>query len=238
MSVADLTTLIRIQDLDVRLMELSTDLGRLPSEYALEEQAAEQARQAVEAQRQEHEEARREAQRSEGEIKVLEDQIGKLTVQLNTAKTNKEYQLILGQINGAKVDLSRAEEIGLEALSKVEELDEQQREASETLAAREADLEAAKARVAGRRQDLEREIGELRSKRHELTGQVEDSLMDTYERILTSREGQALVRVIDGTCQGCFVRVTAQEMQLLQSGDEFVRCRNCARILVASDLGD
>ena len=40
------------------------------------------------------------------------------------------------------------------------------------------------------------------------------------------------VALIDGTCQGCFVKVTAQESQLLSQEDELVRCRSCARILV------
>jgi predicted nucleic acid-binding Zn-ribbon protein len=37
--------------------------------------------------------------------------------------------------------------------------------------------------------------------------------------------------VVDGVCQGCFISLTAQEINLLLQEDKLISCRNCSRIL-------
>lgn len=228
----DLQKLTEIRDLDVRISEVESERDEVPGEYALEQHAVDAQKAVIAAEDEELKEARIGAQHAESEVKAQEQLIAKFNGQLTTAKTNKEYNVILGQINGAKVELERAEEAGLAALDKVEQLRKKMAAQREALVDLEKGLEAARARVAGRMQELESEIAELRGRREAIAAGVAPDLLASYEHIRDRRDGLALVEVVDGTCHGCFVKVTAQEIMLLNQRDEVVRCRNCARILV------
>jgi predicted nucleic acid-binding Zn-ribbon protein len=70
----------------------------------------------------------------------------------------------------------------------------------------------------------------MEAKRNGLASEVDRDHLKVYERVLARHNNFAIARVEDKVCQGCFISVTAQDVNLLMQG-KFVQCKSCSRIL-------
>jgi predicted nucleic acid-binding Zn-ribbon protein len=52
-----------------------------------------------------------------------------------------------------------------------------------------------------------------------------------FNRISRSREGLAVVRVANGLCQGCSVRIQPRVIQQIRRNEGILRCESCKRFL-------
>ena len=81
-------------------------------------------------------------------------------------------------------------------------------------------------------ENLKKEIQELRGKRRGPLRKVEIELGKLYERIVEAKENRlAIVPVVNSCCQGCFMSITPQQLNLLMGQQEIVTCGHCGRIL-------
>ncbi len=69
-----------------------------------------------------------------------------------------------------------------------------------------------------------------RRKRRELMRRIPADMARDYNR-LRGRHADAVVPVIEGTCQGCYVQLAAAIRARLQNPRERVCCDHCGRIL-------
>ena len=84
------------------------------------------------------------------------------------------------------------------------------------------------------RKNLDKTLEKLLASREEsaaLVGKVELSL---YERLRTSKAGQAIARVERGLCRGCRMALPTHQLQRARQGREPVLCNSCGRILFVS----
>ncbi len=79
--------------------------------------------------------------------------------------------------------------------------------------------------------ELEMRLKELGEKRKAYTPSVDAKLLSQYERILKSREGLALVPVMNGSCGGCHLELPPQAVNEIQMQEKVIICESCARIL-------
>ena len=71
---------------------------------------------------------------------------------------------------------------------------------------------------------------------HPLVGRrVEEDLRDTYDRLIKSKNGEAIVGLRHDVCSGCHMKVTPTTSSLCRAGREVVHCENCGRILFWED---
>jgi len=73
-------------------------------------------------------------------------------------------------------------------------------------------------------------------KRRTLMRHIPDSTVRVYDR-LRMRHTDAVVPVVDGACQGCFVQLPALVRVRLQNPREKVTCDHCGRILYVPERG-
>jgi hypothetical protein len=65
-----------------------------------------------------------------------------------------------------------------------------------------------------------------------VAGGIELSALRLYERILNSKKAPALVPIVNRSCQGCHLAVTAAVESVLRRGEaDIITCENCSRIL-------
>ena len=76
------------------------------------------------------------------------------------------------------------------------------------------------------------ELSELESKRDELCSRIGEELLELYGELLGSKHNLAVVKVIDGVCQGCRVELPGMEYDRFLKSDAVFRCGNCGRIMV------
>ena len=79
---------------------------------------------------------------------------------------------------------------------------------------------------------LETELNTLAEQRKTTAGKLPAELLTLYEKVLSHKENcQAIAQVCEGVCQGCYMDIIPQDINMLMKGKEVVRCRVCSRIL-------
>ena len=61
---------------------------------------------------------------------------------------------------------------------------------------------------------------------------IDPGLLHVYDEIRTARGGIGAAAMVDGVCQGCHMRLPAQEAERVRSAEGLIRCDECRRILV------
>ena len=68
--------------------------------------------------------------------------------------------------------------------------------------------------------------------RNSMVRKLEGTLVHRYERMQQSRiRGNAVVAVVNGVCQGCYMVVTKSLVAELMEGSSLITCEHCGRIL-------
>jgi len=227
----EISTLIALQETDTKLAELDRETETLRQELAGREQAVrdkevladqcrekaaelEQSRHAVKAAAEEAAERIR-----EGQIKMMQVQ------------TSREHQALLKEIEEAKKQIKDTDD---QLLQLMEEAEAEEARATEldNLCKGEQKLLADEA---GRVEKAVREIDSRRGEVLKLRSQFAEALpparLKRYEMLLQKRKGLAVVRIIDGVCQGCFMTAPPQQYNEVRKGDHICFCPACQRIL-------
>jgi predicted nucleic acid-binding Zn-ribbon protein len=224
--------LLQYQRLGDRLATLGDEQRHLEARLARDDRVEAAAAAAVAAQ-----EARDGLAES---LKAMEHEVEGHRTQMK----GHERELMSGRIRSPS-DLTRmSEEVGH---MKSRLLDEEDRELelmtaletaeAELSAARAEEAEAQAARDAAtpvstsRLEAIGKEVVEVQAQQESLWEGIPAPLQAAYRKI--SRVPHPVVAMVDGQCEGCRVRLTTNELQLLRRGERFT-CQNCNRILVLS----
>ena len=97
-------------------------------------------------------------------------------------------------------------------------------------------LAAEEARVAARLAELDAEIATASHGKDELRAQIDKRWVKTYDALV--RRGTAVAPVVNGTCQGCRVRIPPQVNNILARGESLETCERCGRIIYRQELID
>ena len=178
------------------------------------------------------------------DLKTRDAHIDKLRTQQQQAKTNKEYQVFLTEINTEKVDRNKIEEETISALEVVErtqgevkvlqgQLDEEQKKLTET-----------KSQLGGKLSELQTEIDRLRPARDEAYEAVPPKGKTAFDRQAERHEGEAMSplekpdrRREEYVCGACQMSLVVDIYNRLHSRDELVSCTSCGRLLfIPEDL--
>ena len=82
--------------------------------------------------------------------------------------------------------------------------------------------------------EIEKEIAVKKAERIALTPQIEQPLLDLYEKVRTSNSGMGAALLVGNTCKGCNLAINAIEVERIKTldADEVLRCEECRTILV------
>jgi len=128
-----------------------------------------------------------------------------------------------------KAALKEEEEREFEVMSALDDAEAALGNARATLEAATAAAATAAPGLASRLAVVIAEIADFEARREELWAEVPDDLRAAYRKI--ARIPHPVAAMVNGTCEGCRVQLTSNELQQLRRGDRFT-CQNCLRILV------
>jgi predicted nucleic acid-binding Zn-ribbon protein len=236
-----LNGLIRLQSIENRLRAVKSKLARCRRNVIIQENLVRTLQNSVHAKREEIQLTKVQSDRLELELRSRDESIAKLRASLNAAKTNKEYALLLTQLNTNKADNSKIESQILELMK---DIDADEAECKEI----EKQIEDQKGKLEQIRRDNEQLAARYESEIKEVQGEwdqaakaVRPEALEVFGRVAETYDGEALavVEPHEGkmetyTCGGCFMGLTAETVNLLLTKDEIIRCPNCTRILVLS----
>ena len=176
-------------------------------------------------------------QRNEQELELAskEEEARKMQNQLYQLKTNKEYSAKLKEIGGVKADASVLEDKILTLFDESDKLKNEIIKEKQFLAEEEKKTNAEKQELNERDKEIEDKLRQLQAQREQVVKQINGKILSKYERILANRDYLAIAKVKDNACQGCFMQVSPQVINLIKMYNNLVICEVCQRILFIED---
>jgi predicted nucleic acid-binding Zn-ribbon protein len=170
------------------------------------------------------------------ELKTKEDEIAKANTQLSQIKTNKEYTAKISEIEHIKADKSIVEEKILVSYDESDGISAQTEKEKVKVEEEEKKYLAKKKETEADTSIIEDRIKVLDSQRRQVLPGVDPAILSRYERILRHKGGVAIVPVVaGGSCGGCFMNVTSQQVNAIKMHQELIECEMCSRILYLED---
>jgi hypothetical protein len=231
----ELKLLVELQALDTTLSGLDRRLGEIPrrleslrTSYQKEVRIQDELKSARDA----SVKARRSA---EMDLEAHEDRIRKMKEQQFMVKTNREYQEFNLQIETMNRKGGDLEEKILVLLEKTAEIEKEIRGHQAVVEAERKALEGEEAKLMAEKGDLDGRHREAAAQRSALASRISPAALGHYDRLREHYHGQAVVAVIQGICQGCFISLRPQRFQEVRLNEEILTCEQCRRILYHDD---
>lgn len=217
--------------IDTEIQELVAESERLPEE--IDELLAERRRLRadLDAAEGELEGLGKDRKLMERELEDLQAKLADLTAKRLAIKTNEEYAALSHEITFAEREVEGKEDAILGILERQESVAGSIEGLREGVSEAERDLDR---RVEALREELSRIDDALAVKRDErlrVATRIDGSILERYERILTSKGDTALANVSDGACSGCYMTLPPQTVIEVKRADRLMECQSCGRIL-------
>lgn len=218
----------------LHLAEAEAALADGPRAIAIAEKQVTLAEELIEQQKQTIKSARKSADEHNLKLKSKETELAKLQGQLNTASSNKEFDIIKGQIDHAQKDRSTFEETALAAMEEIDSAQAKLKKLEADLKMRRDEVVEARKWIDSRKPELDASIAALQSQISEAEKLIPGDGKANYLRLRKAHGASAIAELEDDFCGACSSRVTAQDMVRIRMSD-FICCRGCGRVLYVSE---
>jgi predicted nucleic acid-binding Zn-ribbon protein len=231
-----LKSLIELQQQDIRLLELRTELAAFSGRFAELDARLAAARGGLEKAQAAQAQARKDRKKFELDVEQGKDHLRKFKDQSSQVKTNEAYKALLHEIEMAEQEIAGCEDRLLEEMVSAEEYDRQVKSATAALAETEAAVRTERETAEGKRAALQRETDEHEARRAAAVAEIPEDEMDHYTRIAARHGGIAVAQVRDlgrdQMCGMCGVRILPHVFEDIRrmEGDDLFHCETCTRI--------
>lgn len=222
-----------LHEVHQRLQEVQESLARGPRQIQAKKMVVDRKKTELENQRQALKQARLTADQKNLQLKTNENKINDLKSKLNAVGSNREYEILTGQIAADTMANSVLEDEILEALTKIDQVQIELKQAEQEVAAAEADLAKVTADVASRDAGLKEQLDTFQAEVAVAEKFLPNDIAPQYRRAVQAFGADALAAVENSNCSNCNIHLTQQKMVELKSG-KWMFC-SCGRLLYAPD---
>lgn len=230
-----LSNLINLQKIDTEIYALKAEKQSKPEQVKIIEASYEEKKQGLANLDKAALDLEKQKKDKEAELAAKEENAKKLQTQLFALKTNKEYQAMLQQIQDAKADGSVIEDKILGIMEQMDKLKLEVNKEKQKLQEEEKKFNEEKNKVQIRVKEIDDRLAQLDAQRQQIFPQIEPKILSQYERILSNRDGLAIVTAKHNACQGCNMSVPPQVINLIKMYERIITCEVCNRILYIDD---
>jgi len=234
-----LSSLVNLQTIETELRKTQQNLKQSQQTILRQEHHIKKLSEAISAKKEEIKLTRMQHDRLELELKCREDDVTKLRIALNTARTNKDYSAILTRINTQKADKSKLEDQILALLSQIEIDQTACREIEQNIKTENAQMAETREQALGKQEIIRREEEKLIRSHDEAVRMVPFKERGIFLRLASRYNGEVLAKVEqlnsrkgEHCCGGCFMSIPLESVNSLMTRDELVICPSCGRLLV------
>jgi predicted nucleic acid-binding Zn-ribbon protein len=232
---ADLETLFKLQELDVRLREKQLEIESYEKKLAARRAAMDDLRARIDALTERRKQLVTERALAERRVSDSEDELKERRQRLSRVRNERELRAGESEVAALRDEIDQQQDAFLATTTRVDEVEGE----LEALRKEFADLEQADHRhvedEAAHIDDLKADLGQGKSERDLIAKDLDGSLRQRYEMVFSRRNGLAVVEVRNGSCGGCHMGIPPQTViEIMRSGAVRV-CPSCQRILYAKD---
>jgi len=143
----------------------------------------------------------------------------------------KELNALQQEVQHLRAQQNRQEEMALEVILTTESLQEVANSKAEALRLAQEKWLETNATGMKRRDQLEVKRQELQTDREQFVSNIDANLLKRYEALKRTKQGRAVSKVDQNSCQWCRVIFTPSELQRVRANTDLQMCSNCGRIL-------
>jgi predicted nucleic acid-binding Zn-ribbon protein len=225
-------TLYQLQQLDLELERLIAEQQALAQtlqvDAVLKKARMEHhiAQQQLQAGLQAQKEAEWALEELDQRLRLLEQRLysGSITNPKELHAVQQETQHLRGQ-------QSRQEEMTLEVMDATESLQEIAKQKSEAMRSAEEAWSRHNTASVERGGQLASKRQEAQARRDQFATSIDADLLKRYETLKRAKQGRAVSKVDQNSCQWCRVILTPSELQRARASQDLQTCGNCGRIL-------
>jgi predicted nucleic acid-binding Zn-ribbon protein len=222
-----LEQLIKLQDIDQRLMKIKEHMGDLPDTVESQESEIESLKEDNQEKQEGLSEIEKNIRHQVSEIEDFTTKLEKYKEQLFLVKSNKEYDAISQEIDHMKSTIADSETMQFTFEEKKSELGENIKlnttkieRITESLTSNQTELDVAMAETTHEQKELE-------SNRDILYKDIEPKYLDAYE-ILRNARNIGMASIIGPACGGCYSQLPPQTIIEIKENKHIITCPNCS----------
>ena len=149
-----------------------------------------------------------------------------------TSVNAKDLDSLQQEVQRLRAQHHRQEEAVLEAMDATENATEATARKQKALQLAEEEWQREYTLLIQRRDQIEARRQEILAKRGHLSADISEDLLKRYETMRRTKQGRAVSKVEQGSCQWCRVSLTPSELQHVRANtSDLQTCSNCGRIL-------
>jgi hypothetical protein len=162
---------------------------------------------------------------------MIDDRIVRSNEKLRMVKTNKEYQLLLREVddNRNRKDVLETELLGY--LDDLEGMAEQVRTGEQEYNLLSDQTRAEQDAIDKKSTDDKELLEEFIARQEDIGKHLDPALMNRFKKISKMNQGLAVVSVRNEVCMGCFMNIPPQLYIEVQRCNSLISCPQCSRIL-------
>jgi predicted nucleic acid-binding Zn-ribbon protein len=231
----EIETLVRLQQIELEMIRLQQEVDKVENEKKGLAARLAAFESALEADRLALAQVQQQCTDLEQEIQVVNDRIIKSNETLRMVKTNKEYQVLLREVDDNKKRKNGLEDHVLTLYEQREAAEVRLKETEAQYLELKQQILAEQAKIDELTIDDREQLTELEEQQRSIGESLNPALLNRFRRIARMNQGQAVARISDETCMGCFMNVPPQLCIEVQRGNQMISCPQCSRILYHID---
>ena len=227
----EIKQLTELQVIDLEIAMLDAEISSEQEALAKREKVFTERRASIDELKEKIEAA--EAQRRGLEAELSDDlnRIKERQAKMMQVQTNREYQSLLKEIEDGKKSIKEKEE-EIVSIMETSEANSKIMAEQENLTEEEKKvLEEESKEFQKHTEAIEKKKAKIVVKRDAMAKDINPTALRKYDLLRTRRNGKAVVGVVNGVCQGCFMSIPPQHFNDILKGDRILNCPTCQRIL-------
>ena len=223
-----------LHQLHIKSRQVQESLVRGPNQIKARRQFAERKQADLDAQKEHLTSLKMLVDQKNLQLKTNENKIADLKLKLNTASSNREFDVLKGQIEADTMANSVLEDEILECLDKIDTAQVATGKLNEETEAAGAEERRIAQEVTSAEPGLRQESESLAASIAESESTLPGEVAVVYRRLVQAHGSGALAPVEGGACTECFVGLSPQSCVELNAG-KILFCRHCGRLLYQED---
>lgn len=167
----------------------------------------------------------------EGETADRMDRVRERQSKMMQVQTGREQAALLKEIEEAKKSVKENEEKILAIMESVEKLTTQLNEEKNLLKGEKVLVAEETERVRTSIEAINKGKKDIEKRRATCAAKIKAGVLRKYDTLRQRRSGLAVINVVDGVCQGCFMAIPPQKFNLLLRGNQMFDCPTCQRLI-------
>ena len=227
----EIEQLLTIQDRDRKIRALKHEIKLAPLQRKDLDSRLAAAQQQLDTVKLKGKEIEVERKKLEVEAQSKRDQIAKYQTQKFQTRKNEEFQALTNEIKRFEDEVRLIEDRELDLMDGAEKMKVTIADAEKENVTVKAQVQQQLANLDAKTIAIQDQLKQIEADRNALASSVDEDLLDTYNRLFTSKGDNAVVALEHEVCMGCHMKLTTQTAVRVKGGREVVHCEQCGRIL-------